>query len=489
MNRDHYGPRDNPPSRRRTPPPIQYGAAPRKRMDRSAVVGIVITAICFVMLFVALFAPWFRVKHEDYRKIPDPECPFCDRGYSVDYVGDGEFYCYQCDKHFHGEFEYKWNSYDYSGEGYGKNDDDNHMKDKVFKQYDSMDNGKIQGFWGIILGMVFGIGLIVLGNIHLRGGLARRLMVFFRGATGIILLLPATFLMTCGSKFTGLSISESTSGTSESEYVMLCIVPYLLFIMGLILFILAFGVIFQSYRRLSGLSKVSDCPRDKMTRIFTIYIKKLAIVLIILGIFAVVTLPLLPIVTSTDTKDTDSGKEITQEVNYDSSGKLLCDEGMDRYDFADYLGWVNFAFWFILPLTLIALLSVLFLASGINALTGYILSLIGNLIAIFLVLAIAFKVLFIVDVFNDDYERYASEGFWYGYNYFPLLMLLGLVIVCILYMIHTIKGSAAYFRSIPRRPMPYPRYYAPPRIDYYGKGGRRRKYPPPPDWDGDRPIG
>jgi len=454
-------------------------------MDKSAVVGIVITSICFVMLFVAIFAPWFTVKDRDETYDYDVDCPYCGRNYYVDYEGDGEYYCYNCDEYFSaGGGGYKWNSYDYSGEGYGDNDKDNKMKE-IFMA-DSMDNGKMQGFWGIILGMVFGIGLIVLGNIHLRDAFQRKLMVFFRGATGAILLLPATFLMVCGSKFTGMSITASTSGGSDDETVMLCIVPYLLFIVGIILFIMAFGIIKYNLRRFTRMKSKAGTTRVQTTEHFTAKLSKLSILLVIFGMLAVVTLPLLPIVSETEGKYDE----------YFTTGFLLTEQLMDNVDFADYIGWVNFAFWFIFPLTLIALLAVLFLESGINDLTGYILGLIPTLVGIFLLLALIFKILFIVDVFSDDYG-----DLWYGYNYLPLLVMIGLIIICIMYMVHTIKGSTAFFKSMPRRPAPAgygappPRrddHYGdrPPRDDYYDNRVRRdpgydhrrneRDYPPPP---------
>jgi len=388
------------------------------------------------MLFVALFAPWFTIKTRDYSDWDDDEP------------------------------EYKWNSYDYSGEGYGDNDEDDEMEG--FFELDSMDNGKMQGFFGIILGMVFGIGLIVLGNIHLVQTLHRKLMVFFRGATGIVMLLPAIFLMVCGSKFIGVSIFYSTSGRSDSENAMLCIVPYLLFIVGIIILVMAFGIIKYNFRRLSGMKSDADCVRVQSTEHFTKKFSKLSTLLVVFGMLAVVTLPLLPIVSETE----------GESSQFWSTGFLLDEQIMDGADFADYLGWVNFAFWFIFFLALIALLAVLFLKSGINDLTGYILGLIPTLIALFLLLAFIFKILFIVDTFSDDYE-----DMWYGYNYLPLLVLIGLIIICILYMIHTIKGSTAYFKSMPRRPAPVGYGAPPPRRDDYYHGGQRKD-----DYYGDRKV-
>ena len=148
-------------------------------MDKSAVFGIVITSICSVMLFIALFAPWFTVKQRDYDS------------WGWDEENDN----------------YKWVSYDHDGDSYGEDSDD---MNRFFRTYDSLENGKIQGFTGIITGMILGIALIVLGNLHLLGELSRRIIMFFRGVTGIAMLLPAVFLMVCGSKFTGLAISIST---------------------------------------------------------------------------------------------------------------------------------------------------------------------------------------------------------------------------------------------------------------------------------------
>ena len=433
MNGDHYGHGDYPPPGPRGPPPAQYSSGSRKPMDKSAVVGIVITSICFVMLFVALFAPWFTIKQE--------------KDTYWDYWDDWD-----------DEPEYKWNSYDYDGEGYGDNDKDKSMK-YVFMVFDSMDNGVSQGFWGIILGMVFGIGLIVLGNIHLHNALHKKLMVFFRGTTGVFLLLPATLLTVCGSKFIGYSLYESTSGGSDDETVLLCIVPYVLFLVGITLFIMAFGLIKNTFNRLSRMRGITDCKRDKITSQFNVKFKRLSIILVIFGMLAVVTLPLLPIVSETE-----------DEYNaFIPSGIILSDGAQQETDFANYLGWVNFAFWFIFPLALIAMLAALFLESGINDLTGYILGLGPCLIAIFLLLALIFKILFIVDVFSDDYG-----DLWYGYNYLPLLVMIGLIIICIMYMVHTIKGSTAYFKSMPRRPAPVG-YGAPPprRDDHYHDGHRR----------------
>ena len=442
MNGDHYGHGDYPSPGSRGPPPAHYSAGPRKPMDKSAVIGIVITSICFVMLFVALFAPWFTVKQSYWE---------------YEYGG---WYDEEIEK-------YKWNSYDYSGEGYGDNDHDKSMEYRVFERYDSIDNGKMQGFFGIILGMVFGIGLIVLGNIHLRDSLHKKLMIFFRGVTGIVLLLPAAFLMVCGSKFAGYSLSYSTSGGSDSESVMFCIVPYLLLITGIVLFIMAFKIISYNMRRLSLMSKPSDCIRTQTTMHFNIKFKKFSILLVIFGMLALVTLPLLPIASRTE-----------DEYNgFYTSSHMLTDEFMDDVDFANYLGWVNFAFWFIFPLALIAMLAALFLESGINDLTGYILGLGPCLIAIFLLLALIFKILFIVDVFSDDYG-----DLWYGYNYLPLLVMIGLIIICIMYMVHTIKGSTAYFKSMPRRPAPVGYGAPPPRRDDHYHDRQKRE-----DHYGDRP--
>ena len=427
MNGDHYKKDAYPPPVPIEPTKAHYNPAPRKSMDRTAVIGIVITSICFVMLFVMLFAPWMTVKHMDYWNWNGGENP-----------------------------KYEVDSYDYSGDRYGGGDKYDEIR--YFFRLDSMDSGITQGFVGIILGMVLGIGMIVIGNIHLVKASHRKLMIFFRGAAGIAMLLPATFLMVCGSKFIGFSIYFTTSGSSESENVMICIVPFILFILGIVIFIMAFGVITRQMRRLSRV----NVKRKRLTEKFIGRFRILTYILVILGMLAVVTLPLLPIISNTE------GENDT----FIPAGYILTDEFEHEADFVDYLGWVNFAFWFIFPLTLMALLAILFLESGINDLTGYILGLIPTLVSIFLVLALIFKILFIVDVFDEDA--------WYGYNYLPALVMIGLIVVCIIYMIHSIKGSTAYFKSISGHPAPCG-YGAPPsgkdvnyhnskrRSDHYGK--------------------
>lgn len=444
MNEDSHEYGNHPPAPPTGPPPAHYSPAPRKPMDRSAVIGIVITSICFVMLFVMLFAPWMTVKHMDY----------------FNWNGDEENPKYNVD------------SYDYSGEKYGGNDEFDMIK--YFFQLDSMDTGITQGFVGIILGMVLGIGMIVIGNIHLAKAFHRKLMVFFRGAAGIAMLLPATLMMVCGSKFIGFSIYFTTSGSSDSENVMICIVPFILFILGIVIFIMAFGVVTTQIRRLSH----GRVKRKRLTERFIDRFRILTYILVILGMLAVVTLPLLPIISNT------KGENDT----FIPSGYILTDEFEHEADFADYLGWVNFAFWFIFSLTLIALLAALFLESSINDLTGYILGLIPTLIAIFILLALIFKILFIVDVFDQDEGR---EHLWYGYNYLPALVLIGLVVVCIIYMLYTIKGSTAYFKSISGRPAPSGYGAPPPRRDEHYYDGKRRedhygKQPPTDDPYDDR---
>jgi len=488
MNRNDYPP---PLPQQGYYPPAYEAKPPRTRkapMDKSAVIGIVITSICFAMLFMALFTPWLTVREADY---PEPEeCPKCG-GDNIRDRDDGEYECNEAEYTGYPYYEYdicgytwqvgkdyEWTSYDYSGEGYGKDADDE--MEEFYRIYDSMDNGKIQGFFGIILGLVFGIAFIVIGNIHLIGELPRRIMLFFRGVTGIAMLLPATLLMVCGSKFIGISISGSTSGNSENETIVLSIAPFILFIVGIILFILSFAIISHSFKRFSRIKRSSDKPRDNRTLGFNVNFKKYATILVILAMLAIVTLPLLPIVSGS--YKFEFGDEKTEYSVFETSGQLLNEQTMNDQDYANYLGWVNFAFWFIFPLALIALFGVLFLASGLNDLTGYILGLVANLLAIFLVLGLIFKILFIVNVFDNESEFMISKTLWYGYNYFPLLVMIGLIVVCILYMIHTIKGSTAFFRSMPRRPRPSPMGYgAPPprRDDYYDR--RDQHYPPPRD--------
>ncbi len=406
-------------------------------MDKSAVFGIVITSICSVMLFIALFAPWFTVKQRDYDS------------WGWDEENDN----------------YKWVSYDHDGDSYGEDSDD---MNRFFRTYDSLENGKIQGFTGIITGMILGIALIVLGNLHLLGELSRRIIMFFRGVTGIAMLLPAVFLMVCGSKFTGLAISISTGGSNESKEVFLSPVPHVMLIIGIIFFVFSFIIISHSFRNLSKMNKNKDSQLGIITRHFSGKFKKFTFVLVILSMLALVTLPLLPIVSETD----------DEYDRYLTSGVILSEEIMDYVDFADYLAWVNICFWVIFPITLLALFAALFMTSGLNDLTGYIIGLITNLIAIFLLIGLIFKILFIVDVYNGEkvmngYGSISSEGLVYGYNYLPLIVMIGLIVICILYMIHTIKGSAAYFRSLPMHSGSVP-------MDYDGLSGNyyhKRKNP------------
>ena len=404
------------------PPLYSRNSYSGPKMDKSGIVGIVLTILCFIMLFVALFAPWFTIKYESDKE----------------WVGR--------------EWRpiYKWNSYDYRGIGYGE-DDRNEDAKEIFN-LDSMDNGKTQAFWGIILGFLFSIILIVLGNIHLKPIKSQKLILFFRAVVGVILLLPATFLLICGSKFIGFSISVSTSdsfkyfntetilphtqtGLLSNTQTILCIVPYLLFLFGIAMFFLAFGIITDNLKKLSLLELWAQRKKqeDIITKQFSKKLQKLAIVLVILGMLALVTLPLLPIV---------SGSEGEKEI-YISSGIWLSDEIKDDFNFADYLEWVNFSFWFTFIIALIVLFTAIFLESCIDNLVGYLLALIGNLNIIFLILAFIFKILFIIDVFKGEYDG----SYWYGYNFLPLLIFIGLIIIGIIYMIHVIKGTNSYFKT------------------------------------------
>jgi len=403
-------------------PPYSRNSSSRVKMDKSGIIGIILTILCFIMLFVALFAPWFTIKYE----------------FDKEWVGR--------------EWRpiYKWNSYDYRGIGYGKNDKNEDAKE-IFN-LDSMDNGKIQAFWGIILGFLFSILLIVLGNIHLNSIESRKWILFFRAVTGVVLLLPATLLLICGSKFIGFSISVSTSdsfkyintetilpytqtGLLNNTQTVLCIVPYLLFLFGMVMFFLAFGIITDNLKKLSLLElwSLRKKQEDIITKQFSKKFQKLAIILVILGMLALVTLPLLPIA---------SGSEREKDM-YISSGIWLSDEIKDDFNFADYLEWVNFSFWFIFIIALIVMFTAIFLESFIDNQIGYILALIGNLNIIFLILAFIFKLLFIIDVFKGEYDG----SYWYGYNYLPLLIFIGLLIIGIIYMIHVIKGTNSYFKT------------------------------------------
>ena len=454
MSGDHYNKDAYPPPVPMEPSNVHYSEGPRKPMSRTAVMGIVITSICFVMLFVALFAPWFTIRHDDH-----------------------DDWDWEDDKP-----KYKWNSYDYDGDGYGRNEDDEEIK--FIYQLDSMDNGKDAGFWGIILGMVCGIAMIVLGNIHLTSALSRKIMTFFRGVTGIILLLPATFLMSCGSKFTGLSIMFSTMGSPDDKNLMICIVPTILFLLGIFLFITAFGIIKHNSLKISSMRGFfhKGSTGGKHTKRFFARFRKYANLLVVFSMLALVTLPLLPIVSGTDKDEGWNDDSVETEHIFLTSGYLLDDMMVDflGFDFADYLGWVNFAFWFIFSLSLMVLFAAVFMESGFHDTTAYIIGLVGNLVALFLVLALVFKILFIVNVFSDAHKKFASEGLWYGYNYLPLIALIGLIVICILYMIHTIKGSKEHFKIMSGR-VEFSIDHGPPQVRAtYPESRRREKYPPPP---------
>jgi len=415
-------------------------------MDKSGMLGIVITISCLLMFFVALFAPWFLINHLDM-----------DRSEYNEDTEDTEKY----------ELKYKMNSYDYSGKGYGENKDDELAKQ--FFEFESLDNGKLQGFIGIILGIILGISLIVIGNIHPVGVLSRRVMVFFRGVMGLLILLPGTFLLICGSKFTGVSIGCTTSTIGEAEDFVLCLVPLILLIVGLLISFFGFVIISHNFGKLEDMRGTTDVPVGRINEQFSNKFKKLSTFLVIFGIIALTTLPLLPIVSGNSKIDIPV-EEDKLDFKIASAG-LLNEDFMDEVDFANYLGWLNFAFWFIFAFSLFALFASLFLESGISDITGCILGLASNLIVFFIILALIIKILFIVDVSTGEYplglptigggyidgetgnfiplETISLENpdLWYGYNYLPSLALIGLMIVCIIFMVHTIKGSATYFGS------------------------------------------
>ena len=445
---------------------VQHPLSPARHLDNSAIYGIVITSVLFVILFVAIFAPWLVVYHQydwDWNS------------YTRDYEGD-----------------YKWNSYDIKGEGYGKNSHDREFKD-VFR-LDSMGNGRIQAFVGIGLGILFGIGLIVVGAIQPRSIFGRRLIIFFRGGTSVLMLVASTFIMIGGSKFIGYSLCYSFNGDADNKEKMLCIVPYILFVVGILLFWLSFNLINDSFRRFRAMKRTKDPRLDAITIVYSKRLRWIAICLVILGMLALVTLPLLPIVYR-DESGTDDEKA---SKYYLSTGVLLDEYVLDwsDWDFANHLDWINMMFWFIFPLAILSLVAALFLTSGLNDLTGYILGLVSTLICLPLITSIVFKILFIVDVYDDKYKYYESAGFKYGYNYLPILVIVGLVVLTILYMIHMIRGSSRYIRHMPRRYRPLPHEYDEYRKSHEYNGGNDRNpehmtgwnqknrisyhYPPPP---------
>jgi len=410
---------------------------PRRPVNRgTGKKGIVLFCLFLALLFVAIYVPWFGV-HEVHYDVGDASGED-ESGYSGD---DGSV---DSDRGSAGdrngvESTYtQWDFYDHSGKGYSDDEDDVFITEDAWENYYSLDNGSLQAWWGIILGMIFSVYMIVFGFIWPKKPANQRIILLFRSVGGIFLITTAALLIVSASKFVGLSISLSTS-TSEFDTFLLVIAPLIFLICGIIIAKMSFKSIHIQYQELNATCHMSGSPLNSFSHVFSQRYNKISKGLIVTAILAISSIHVMPIV-SNDLEMDDETIDIywSTAMIFNSWGEY--DKDMEIA--IDDLSLVDTFLWLIFCFACIALFGSFINIPVFSRKAGSIIGLICNILVIFVILVVYFKILFIINVNGDhDVSEYHDfwENAWYGFNYLPPIMIIIMIVRSISYCRNSIK--------------------------------------------------
>ena len=367
---------------------------------------------------------------------------------------------------------YEWDSYDHSGKAYDAEKIDFLSEDHWDNLY-SLNRGNILAWLGLIFGMFFSALLIVFGFIWPRKSSSQKIIILFRALTGILLLIPSVFLIVCGAKYIGYSVSVSTTQIDEYSYLLLNLAPWILMIGGIVTAKMTFKSINNQYMELTSMSHYLGKSGNSFVNVFSKRYKEISKGLVVIAIFSISSLHVLPIVSNTGIAiDEETG----EGYNYYYSTSVFFTKNDELYEddmgeARDDLSLVDTFFWLIFCFACIALFGSFINIPVFSRKAGSIIGLVSNIILIFVILVVYFKILFIINVYGDN-SNYGDfwENAWYGYNYIPSIMIIIMIFRSISYcknsfkvfssrkLKESISPTAPYIDNMPTTAMGAPAY-------------------------------
>jgi hypothetical protein len=185
-----------------------------------------------------------------------------------------------------------------------------------------------------------------------------------------------------------------------------------------------------------------------MDSLFADRAQKMAFAIIFLSIVGLFTIPLFPwfgIESETHNYETDEEVTITY-YSYGNSGYLhmIAESNWGGDEIEDLDGdvsMISLCFWLTLFLGVIALGGVGLYRTGRLEGAGHILLIIGAVVIIFSIIALVSHITFFIHLEDFKDEIFEESEVLYGYNFFPLIMIILLLITSIIYLFMIVPFS------------------------------------------------
>lgn len=186
-----------------------------------------------------------------------------------------------------------------------------------------------------------------------------------------------------------------------------------------------------------------------MDRTFADRAQKIAFAIIILSIIGLFTIPLFPwFGIERETRNYDTEEDVTIiQYTYGNSGYLhmIAESnwgGDEVEDLDGDVSMISLCFWLSLFLGVIALGGVALYRTGRLEGAGHLLLIIGAVVIIFSIIAMVSHITFFIHLEDFQDETFEESEVLYGYNFFPLIMIILLLITSMIYLAKIVPFSA-----------------------------------------------